>query len=476
MRASRKVLFVACATALVGGCATYRPEPISADNSAATLESRTLDDSRLQQFIELGLARDGKPDPASPWDLSKLVLAALYYHPDLDIARAKLAASRAGVITAGQIPNPSVGVPLTYNSTVTTPSPWTIGVMINFLLETAGRRRYRTAQARAMTEAAREDLATAGWQVRGRVRTELLNLWAAEQKLRLAKERLSLQDQLAGLLERRFAVGEASSLDVTRERINRNQASLALRDAERQSGEARARLATAIGVPVRALDDVKFAFDAFDNPVLLDAEATAGELRRQALLNRTDVQGLLAEYAAAQSALQLQVASRFPNMILGPGYTYDQGGKKYNLDLSAELPVFNQNQGPIAEAKAGREKIAARFTALQAQIIGSLDAAVASYRAATRTLTTADALLTGGEQRERQISRSFEAGQVDRPTLVTAELELAAIRLSKLDALILQRRALGSLEDALQQPLFDPGRWPSVPEQNPRIVHTEPSS
>ena len=476
MRASRKVLFVACATALVGGCATYRPEPISADNSAATLESRTLDDPRLQQFIELGLARDGKPDPTSPWDLSKLVLAALYYHPDLDIARAKLAASRAGVITAGQIPNPSVGVPLTYNSTVTTPSPWTIGVMINFLLETAGRRQYRTAQARAMTEAAREDLATAGWKVRGRVRTELLNLWAAEQKLRLAKERLSLQDQLVGLLERRFAVGEASSLDVTRERINRNQASLALRDAERQSGEARARLATAIGVPVRALDDVKFALDAFDNPVLLDAEATAGELRRQALLNRTDVQGLLAEYAAAQSALQLQVASRFPNMILGPGYTYDQGNKKYNLDLSAELPVFNQNQGPIAEAKAGREKIAARFTALQAQIIGSLDAAAASYRAATQTLTTADALLTGGEQRERQISRSFEAGQVDRPTLVTAELELAAIRLSKLDALILQRQALGSLEDALQQPLFDPGRWPTVPEQNPRIVYTEPSS
>jgi outer membrane protein TolC len=40
-----------------------------------------------------------------------------------------------------------------------------------------------------------------------------------------------LQDQLVQLLERRLAEGEASSLDVTRERINRNQASLALRDA-----------------------------------------------------------------------------------------------------------------------------------------------------------------------------------------------------------------------------------------------------
>jgi hypothetical protein len=34
-----------------------------------------------------------------------LTLAALYYRPSLDIARAKLAEAQAGVITARQIPN-----------------------------------------------------------------------------------------------------------------------------------------------------------------------------------------------------------------------------------------------------------------------------------------------------------------------------------------------------------------------------------
>lgn len=471
-----KAILVGCISALAAGCASYQPEPISAADGASALESRTLDDPRLQKFIGFGLARDGEPDSTPSWDLAKLTLAALYYHPDLDISRARLAAARAGIITARQIPNPSLGVGLTYNSTVTTPSPWTIGAIINFLLETSGRRGYRTAQAQALSEAAREDLATAGWQVRGRVRAALLNLWVAEQRLRLTKQRLDLQDQLAGLLERRFAAGEASSLDVTRERINRNQASLAMRDAERQSAEARVQLATAVGVPVRALNGVKLALDTFDKPAQFELDAATGELRRKALLTRTDVQGLLAEYAAAQSALQLQVASQFPNVTLGPGYTYDQGDKKYNLDLSAELPIFNQNQGPIAEAQARRKEVAARFVALQAQIIGSIDAAVTSYRAAAQTVSSADTLVNGAVIRERQISRSFEAGQVDRPTLVTAELELAVIQSSRLDALMQQRQAVGALEDAFQQPLFDPGRWPTVPEQNPRIAHTEPSS
>jgi outer membrane protein TolC len=274
-------------------------------------------------------------------------------------------------------------------------------------------------------------------------------------------------------LENRLAVGEASALDVTRERISRNQISLAIRDAERQGAEARAQLATAIGVPVRALDAVEISFDAFDMPVPLRSDAATGEFRREALLNRTDVQSLLAEYASAQSGLQLQIASRFPNFNLGPGYAYDQGDNTYSLNVSAELPVFNRNQGPIAEAEARRKDVNARFTALQAQIIGAIDQAATGYRSATATLSTADVLIEDQQRRQSQIESSFRAGQTDRPTLVATELELAAVRLSRFEALVLQLQAVGALEDALQQPLFDPRSGPRVPEQNPRLTHKE---
>lgn len=469
------IMMLAGWAALLAGCARYQSEPISPAVQAAALDARTLSDPRLREFVSVGAALVGVRTAKISWDLSRLTLAAVYYHPDLDIARGKLASARASVITAAQIPNPSLSVGGFYNNTVLTPSPWNVGALVNFLLETFGKRQYRIAQADELAEAARYDLATATWQVRSAVRTALLALWAANQRVTLTRQRLDFQNQLVGLLEDRLKAGQASSLDVTRERINRNQITLALSDAQRLAADARVQLATAIGIPVSALDRVDLSFAAFNKLVPIGAKVTAGDFRRQALLYRSDIQGLLHEYEAAQSTLQLAIANQFPNLSLGPGYTYDQGDNKYDLQLSADLPIFNQNQGPIAEATAARKTVAARFTALQAQIIGAIDATVARYRAVTRTFGTADALLTDEQAHLLEVSRFFAAGEVDRPTLVAAELELSAIELSRFDAVVQQRQAIGTLEDALQRPLFDPGHWPVVPERDPRRPQSEPA-
>ena len=390
------------------------------------------------------------------WDLGMLTLAALYYHPDIELARSKLAASNAAVITAAQIPNPALSADLMI-------SPLTISPAINFLIETFGRREYRTAQAQTLVDAAREDITSAAWQVRGRVRTATLNLWAAERRSEYLSQRSSLQDELVQLLERRLAEGEASALDVTRERINRNQFRLALRDAERQNGDARAQLATAIGVPIAALENKTFSLDAFDSVQFPDMVAV---LRRQALTERSDVQALLAQYRAAESAVQLEIAKQYPNVSLGPGYAAEPGTNQYEFGLTAaaDLPVFNQNQGPIAEAEARRREIAAQLVALQAQTFGAIDAAITSYRTASGSVETADALLTEAGIRDDQVMRSFQAGDTDRPTLDAAGIELSTAELSRFDAVVQQRQAIGALEDALQRVLFEPQAIFPVPE------------
>ena len=411
------------------------------------------------------------PPAQGRWDLADLTLAAVYYHPQLDIARAKLAEARAGVMTAGQAPNPSLSFEdLAFNAGAGT---WTVGPVINFLLETAGKREYRTKEARALVDAAHADLATASWQVRGGVRDALLALWAARRRLVLLRQRLELQNELVTLLEHRFAAGEASALDLARERTSRNEISLALRNAERQGVDARTGLAVAIGIPLQALDGVDLSFAAFEAPE--QPAADTGGLRREALIGRSDVKALLAGYAAAESALALQIANQYPDIIMSPGFGYDAGQDVYRLLPAVELPVFNQNQGPIAQARARRELAAARFTALQTQIIDAVDGAAASFRAATQALATADALSTGEERRERRIRRSFEAGALDRPALLAAQIEQVAAEQSRLDVPLEQRQALGALEDALQHPLFQPTAVLSVPQTNPRLT-AEPAS
>jgi cobalt-zinc-cadmium efflux system outer membrane protein len=448
--------------ALITGCASYQPEPLSPADRAAAIGARTLDNPRLLNFIALehGGAPDGKR-----WDLADLTLAALYYHPDLDIARAKLDAAAAGATTAAQVPNPSLSFEdLAYNATAGT---WTVAPVINFLIETFGKREYRTKQAQALVEAARSGLATASWQVRGGVRNALLNLWAAQRRLALLTQRFDLQDQLAALLEHRFAAGQASALDVARERIARNQISLAVHDAQRQAVDGRTQLAAAIGIPLRAFDGLDISFGAFEEPE--QPLPDTGALQRQALVGRSDVQALLAEYAAAESAVALEVANQYPNITLSPGIGYDAGDNVYRLLPAADLPIFNQNQGPIAQARARRELAAARFTALQTQIIDAIDGAAASYRAASETLATADRLATDEEQRAQRILQSFQAGQVDRPTLLTAQIERMAADQSRFDVMVQQRQALGALEDALQHPFYEPDAAFFVPQTNPRL-------
>lgn len=483
MRRAHVIVIAACLSASLPGCASYKPAPISPAENARSLENRSLDNPRLRHFIAAELGGESKADPAPSWNLSTLTLAAIYYHPDIEIAHAKLAVAQAGIVTARQHPNPPFSLANVFGTAaVATAAPpagvaaITIGPVIDFLIETFGKREKRTAQAQHLADAARWDLATAGWQVRGRVRTALLDLWAARQRLVLSRRQLAMQDELLGLLEERFGVGEASSVDVMLARVGKTQITLAIRGLEQSEAVARAQLATALGIPVRALGGTGLSLAEFNKPPPLPASVDTGQLRQEALTKRTDIQASLQQYEAAQSALQLQTANQFPNVIVSPGYNYDFGINKYMLGLGVDsLPIFHQNQGLIAQALGRRQQAAASFDALQAHIIGQIDQAAAAYRAATRSVATGDALLADDQRRGTMIERQFQVGQVDRVALVTTRLSVAATELARLDAVARQRQAIGDLEDALQQPLFDPGHWPSVAGQTAELEHTKGS-
>ena len=151
-------------------------------------------------------------------------------------------------------------------------------------------------------------------------------------------------------------------------------------------------------------------------------------------------------------------------MSLSPGYSYEYGINQYQLNVLSTLPIFNQNQGAIAEAAAKRQEAAARFIALQAQVIGEIDQATVAYRKSTQTLASANALQADERHRAEAMEKSFAAGEADRPTLVSTQMEAAVTALSNFDALLQQREALGSLEDALERPLYGPEILLTLPQ------------
>jgi outer membrane protein TolC len=269
----------------------------------------------------------------------------------------------------------------------------------------------------------------------------------------LLQQQLELDQKLVAMLEKRLAAGYASTWEVNQQRLSLIQDRHALMTAQQEMTVARVRFATVLGVRVQALDGVELDMSGFGESVPALPEQ---EVRLQALMNRVDVLQGLAQYEASQAALQLEVARQYPNLHLGPGYTFDQGARKLGFDFTGlELPVFNSNQGPIAEARGRRLEMAARVKQLEAQAFADADGAVAAYN------TSREMVLQSKDQlavHDRQLSfaqRALELGQDDRLSLLLARKAGIAARLAMVDAAFQMQQAVGKIEDAMQRPISD---------------------
>ncbi len=442
------------AVGLLSSCATYQPHPLAPAQWQASYEARTLADPALRDFIARSSPRSVQHWPVRRWNLETLVLAAFYYSPQLDVARKQWAARSAATITAAQRPNPALLLPFAYAvNPAGGKSPYTLGLGLDIPIETAGKRGYRIKRAEALANAARFDAGNAAWQVRTRVRAQLLGLYAASRRASIFESRIGVQQEIAALLDTRAALGAASSPEVDQAHIALTQNRVDLAAARQQLYDARARLAGLIGVPRDALTNIDFDFAAFERrpTALPDVEA-----QRRSLLNRADLLSALAHYRASEAALQLEVARQYPDVRLRAGYTFDMGTNKYALSgAGITLPIFNRNEGPIAEAKARRDVIAARVNALQARAINETGRSLADYEAALNKVSLADALVAAQRTRLQRLRRTFEAGQTDRLALALATRLLYVDELAHLDAGVEVQQALGALEDAMQLPFAD---------------------
>lgn len=468
MKEMRVALITTCATVAILGCSAPAPEPIDPEKSEAAYRARSLSDPGLRDFVERNQEAKGRVFPPSSWALEALTYVAFYYHPDLDIARARLAEREAGVVTAGAVPNPTVGLEAQkVMGHLQLLNPWTYGFNLNLPVDELWKRGHRISVAEGLKEAAEFALAETAWRVRSRLREALLGHLLAVRDLGLRQEEVEIRAEVVKIMELRLSLGETFRLDVDSAKSKYEASTLEVHAARGRAGETRAILASALGVPGTAIEGISFVWPELEKPPS-EKELTLDKVQVAGLLNRLDVRRGLSEYSAAEAALRLEVAKRYPDITLGPGFLYDQGDRKFTLGLSVSLPVFNQNQGPIAEADARRKEIAAQFLSLQAQAISDMDAALVRYRSAVSEYEAAGRMVLALEAAERAVRRQMELGESDRVALTGARQEGLLGRQARLGALRKVQAALGSLEDAVQRPLGSAAPLPDLPRANPR--------
>jgi outer membrane protein TolC len=438
------------------GCAQYQYEakPLQTKQLEAEFMSRSPDDLRLNEHLT-GYGYPVKQWPLSEWDLGALALAAYYFHPEIQVAIADYRKAIIQAETARQRINPGVEIPFEHHSdTSDGKSPWTIGLLFNFILERPAKRLARYELADAGINVSRININATAWNIYSGLRRQYFNYQSVLNNQKQLQIQENITEEVLKLLTRRLELGEASEFEMSSIQLDLQRARLALTNHKVSVVDARHALAGSLGLPVTALDNMNIA--SVDTDIMNNiTDFGLSELQSIALTQRLDIQQALAQYSAHEAALKLEIEKQYPDVNLSPGFIFDQSDKIWALGAAWILPLFHPlNEGPIREALAERERKQSEFLALQARVINEVAMSEGRLQAQQSALQEVRQLLEETQERYRQMQRQFDLGYADHLQLSRNMLEVAAVEQAVAELTYSVIKSAGQLEDALQYPLF----------------------
>ena len=305
--------------------------------------------------------------------------AALSAGTRVALARADTAAVLARLLTARALPNPTLAA---VYSKATPQKHLTLDLPLFDALWTRGAR---VGQASASARAARLLFASERIAVLVEVDTTYTRALAANARFRLSRQTARDADSLRKMTEIRRDAGDASDLDVDLATVVSGQQLNVTTGDSLTYMSALLTVQTLMGIPADSV-----AIVLADSLVLTPLDTLGAASRVSATGATASVTAAEAALQAAELGIALQKRSVFvlPSLSVGVEFGDPSGGEPGYLPLiglSVPLPLFNRNQGPIAEARAERDRA-------QAQLAGV-------------RLETRQRLVEGSREREQLIAK-----------------------------------------------------------------------
>ena len=451
---------LAALLAVLTACASApQAPPPDPSRTAAAFAARRLD----------ALPAAGVP-AAAAWGLEEWFDAALRLNPQLAEGRAHVLAVAAAERTAAEHPNPTMDLFAEYVDTAARSAAWLYGVSLDFLLRRPGDRARARRNAAVQTALAESDLAEAIWRVRASLRLALLDVASARDEAALLESLVGERQALLASGRAQADAGELARTETLASELELARAAQRLEHARARGRDAEARLAAAVGLPVSALEGVAVRWDRWADIAAL-VPAAARDWRGEALIGRPEIVRAVREYDLADISLQGELARRWPEAHVNPGYTWGHDGIRQDplndvmhenaLGVGFELPVFNQHQGAIGEAIARRDTAREHLVAIQADMYEQIDRAQRAWPGARLAWEEAAAAAAIASRLREAEARALTAGVTDRSGSLAAAVAATEAELLVLQAAYEAELACGALEDAYRRPLQGPDGAPN---------------
>jgi outer membrane protein, heavy metal efflux system len=383
-------------------------------------------------------------------------------NPGLRVQAAVVESTRAGEVTAGLRPNPTLS-----NGTV----DFTGGV--GWTIERGGKRRRRIDSARLATAGAEHDLGDARRTLISNVRTTFAAALLARGNRLAAEENLKNFQQVEDLNRIRRDKGDISGGDFLKIGLQMLQFQTDFQDAELAYRTAKANLRQAIDDPEMAPD---FEVEGELSPAPLPLALTLDDLVRRALAVRPDLLSAETAVRKAEADLELAKANAKVDVTVSVGWVHTgpsvagddrvepffsvgQTANALGTGLSFPLPIFNRNQGEIARTRSEVTRSRAAADVVRAQVIDDVEVAHAALEASRARIDLYERVYLEKSRDSRNVAEfAYRKGASSILDLLDAERTDRATRLAYRQALADYATHLAQLEAAVGEapPLLRP--------------------
>jgi cobalt-zinc-cadmium efflux system outer membrane protein len=351
--------------------------------------------------------------------------------PALRSRRAEVEQAEGRLLTARVYPyNPEVtleGARRT-NGASTTDHNFALGQEI----EIGGQRGRRVAAASADLEASRALLVREEHLLAARVRAAFADALRARALLEVEQANTELARSLSEVARKRLESGAAAQMEVNLAQVQLGRAARDLKLTEAAYGVARALLAEVVG-----LDPTRPPEPEGELGPLPRQRPSDTELLQHALEHRADLQSFRRASDSARAQIELARRDAIPNLELQAFHGTEAGTDRLTgAGIAIRIPVFNRNQGRIAEARALSRQALAGTDAVEILIRREVASSLARYRGAREASESLRQEVLGTlHENLALLQRSFEVGKTSWTEVLVFRREFVDIQRDYIETL-----------------------------------------
>ena len=375
-------------------------------------------------------------------------------NPTLLRERQNIAVARGGLVSARKLPNPEFQLSSeSYPLFESNPGPFINNseTILEFsqTIETAGKRRKRTAVALQDVQVSESSLQDIIRQLKLELKSRYFAVGLAKAQYELAQQVLADYDGVVKINEARYKQGEVSGFDFSRLQTERLRFLNDVIDAELQLKNAKANLLELLGADPGMTD-----FDVTDSLKASPLAVSIKDLQQQALQTRPDLIAQGQRVERGSRALTFEKSQAVPNITPSFGYKRNLNENAVAFGVNIPLPLFNRNQGGVAQANAQLEQQRYEQTRVELEVRKDVQQAVNAVEAQNRRVEALEKTYVASARRARDIAESsYKLGALELIGFLDVQRSYREALRSYNQALFDQRAAVSLLEAAIGKDL-----------------------